>query len=252
MADHERDAPREPRRSGDPPGPAVPDLAAALAALDRATRDFTSRLGEGQREIERARLDGEQAISEASSAALPRAGSAAVPAAIPPSADRAAVAPLDPRAGVDPDAALDRHMRRAEVEARSYLEAAKRRADSLVDSMVEAIEREAVQARREAEEGIRARWQQVEAEADRHVENARLVAARMVAERQARIAALSDGISDRAEALTAGMDDAAQVRAQFDAFVRALSAAADRIARQATGTEAEPNGGLRQPTTMVA
>ncbi len=121
-------------------------------------------------------------------------------------------------------------MREAEREAREYLDHAKRRADSLVNTMVGAVEQEAAEMRRDAEAGIRARWQQVEVDAERHLGEARRIAESMVSERQQRIAALSDGITGRADALTAGMDDADRVRAQFDSFVRALSRTADQIA----------------------
>ncbi len=62
-------------------------------------------------------------------------------------------------------------MREAETEAKSTSRP-QRRADSLVKTMVGAVEHEASEARREAEEGIRARWHQVEVDATRHVENA--------------------------------------------------------------------------------
>jgi len=172
------------------------DLGAALDALDRATRNFTERLGAH---------DGAEI------------GRTAAPGFEPVRAEQAP-APHDAR------------MREAEREAREYLEHAKRRADSLVNAMVGAVERESAEMRREAEAGIRLRRQQVEADAARHVEEARRVAERMVAQQQQRIAALSDGIAAKASALTAGMDDAERVRAQFDGFVRALAMAADRIA----------------------
>lgn len=230
MAAHEGDGSRDARVSDDGPrpaalppasSPAAADLAAALGGLDRATRNFTQRLGEGQREVERARLAGERAIHEAALAANAEPEPAATVAAVD--------------SGGNPESAFDRRLREADLEARAYLESAKRRADSLVASMVGAVEHEAAQARRDAEEAIRARWKQVEVDATRHVENARRVAARMVSERQQRIAKLSDGISDRATALTAGMDDADRVRAQFDAFIRALAQTADQIAREPTG-----------------
>jgi hypothetical protein len=126
-------------------------------------------------------------------------------------------------------------MRDAEREATAYLESAKRRADSVVKAMVEAVEREAVEMRREAEAGIRARRQAVEVDASRRLEEARRVAERLVAERQRRIASLSDGITGRAEALTAGLEDAERVRDQFDSFVRALSRAAGLVAAEAAG-----------------
>jgi hypothetical protein len=178
------------------------DLAAALGDLDRATRNFAERLG---------------AQREAGEAAAVGSGFGREPAAPPPSGEGAR-------------ATFDDRMREAEREAAEYLQHAKRRADSLVNAMVGAVEREAAEMRHEAEAGIRARWQAVEVDTARHVEEARRVADRIVAERQRRIAALSDGIVDRAQALTAGMDDAQRVREQFEMFVRALSEAADRIA----------------------
>lgn len=258
MADHEGVEPRDPRlpgelfRSTSAPSPSAVHLAEALGSLDRATRDFTRRLGEGHLEMERARMAGEQALRDNGHHDRPAAQNGTGPArgAHEPGPARAAEAPVDPRA------AFDRHMRDAELEAREYLESAKRRADSLVSTMVGAVEHEAAQIRRGAEEGIRARWNQVEVDATRHVENARRVAAQMVAERQSRIASLSDGISGRAEALTAGLDDAARVRAQFEAFVHALSVTADRIAsepaRGTTGGELHDLRHRPQPSAMAA
>ena len=121
-------------------------------------------------------------------------------------------------------------MEEAQREAREYLEHAKRRADSLVTAMVRAVEEEAGEMRRDAEAGIRARWKQAENAAERHIGEARRIADSMVYERQRRILELSDGITGRARALTAGMDDAERVRAQFDSFVRALSSTAGQIA----------------------
>ena len=188
------------------------DLGAALDALDRATRNFTERLGAH---------DGAEI------------GHAGAPGFEPAAAERA-------------PASHDARMREAEREAREYLEHAKRRADSLVNAMVGAVERESAEMRREAEAGIRIRWQQVEADAASHVEEAQRVAERIVAQQQQRIAALSDGIAAKAGALTAGMDDAERVRAQFDGFVRTLATAADRIgsARDAgiTPVGADPRG----------
>lgn len=256
MAEHEGDGSRDVRVPEDgsrPPAapptssPAAADLAAALGGLDRATRNFTRRLGEGQREVERARLAGEQAIRDAALAAN------AEPTAEPEAAIAPEAAVHD--AGIGAGGAFDRRLREADLEARAYLESAKRRADSLVASMVGAVEYEAAQARRDAEEAIRARWKQVEVDATRHVENARRVAARMVSERQQRISKLSDGISDRATALTAGMDDADRVRAQFDAFIRALALTADQIAREPTGQQAgqvRDLHGYSQPSAIAA
>ncbi len=258
MAAQEGDGSRNARvpgghRPAPPPpasAPAAAELEAALGELDRATREFTRRLGEGQQDVERARRAGERAILAAGPGSATVAGPDRAPAPSP--------APSEAEAGaaIERNRAFDRRLREAELEARAYLESAKRRADSLVASMVSAVEHEAAQARREAEEAIRVRWNQVEVDATRHVENARRVAARMVSERQQRIARLSDGISDRAAALTAGMDDAERVRAQFDAFIRALAATADRIAREPerrAGTEpARDTQGHSRPSAFAA
>lgn len=135
-------------------------------------------------------------------------------------------------AGTGTEPSFDERMRQAEREATAYLEDAKRRADSLVNTMVAAVEREAAEMRREAEAGIRARWEAVEVDAARHLEEARRIAERLVSERQRRIAALSEGITTRAQALTAGLEDAERVRAQFESFIRALSRAADQVAAE--------------------
>jgi F0F1-type ATP synthase membrane subunit b/b' len=212
MPDHRGAEPPESRAPDDRPRPAIGapaiDLAAALSDLDRATRSFAERLG-AQRDAD---------LAATTAAGIP----------LQPAAPAAPAAPQAPSA--DSRDAFESKMREAEREAAEYLEHAKRRADSLVNAMVGAVEREAAEMRREAEAGIRTRWQAVEADAARHVDEARRVAERMVAERQRRIAALSDGITGRAQALTAGMDDAQRVRRQFETFVRALSKAADRIA----------------------
>ena len=150
---------------------------------------------------------------------------------------------IDPLAAAgdeDAESIFDRRMREAEVEARAYLTRAKSRADSLVATMVAAIERQANEVRLEAETAIRARWSQVEAEADRHLEDARRVAAGMVAERQERLAELSDGIAGRADSLLGGMTDADDVRRQFDGFVAALSRTAAQIAAEASAEPAAP------------
>jgi len=134
-----------------------------------------------------------------------------------------------------PEDAFDERLREAEREARLYLERAKQRADSLVASMIGAVEQEVAAIRRDAEEGIRARWLQVETDARRHLEEAVKVGEGIVAERQQRLASLSEGITSRAEALSAGLEDAERIRTQFEAFVRALSLTADRIAQQPPG-----------------
>ena len=106
--------------------------------------------------------------------------------------------------------------------------------------MIDAVEREAAAIRREAEEGIRARWLQVESDTQRHLEEAARVGEGIVAERQQRLAELSEQITSRAEAVAAGLDDAERIRTQFEAFVRALSLTAGRIAQESAGSQREP------------
>ncbi len=183
------------RPAAAPQAPAL-DVAAALGSLDRASREFSRRLG----------------------TAPPAAGPGVAPEARP--------AP-------HPGPALDARMEQAEREAREYLEQAKRRADSLVTAMVGAVERQASEIRHEAEEGIRARWREVERDANRYIDDSRRLGNEIVTERRDKMAKLSDGITQRAEALTAGMEDADRVRRQFDAFIRALSVTAGQIAADA-------------------
>jgi F0F1-type ATP synthase membrane subunit b/b' len=179
-------------RPAQAPQPPALDVAAALGSLDRASREFSRRLG-----------------------------------SVPPAAER-------PAPGPAASTTFDARMELAEREAREYLEQAKRRADSLVTAMVGAVERQASEIRREAEEGIRTRWREVERDANRYIDDSRRLGNEIVTERRNKMAELSDGITKRAEALTAGMEDADRVRRQFDAFIRALSVTADQIAADAT------------------
>jgi hypothetical protein len=171
------------------------DVESALRDLDRATRTFVERLESGE------------------------------PAAPAPTAVTSPAGPPVPPLPVATDP-----MREAEQEAARYLGQAKRRADGLVAAMLSAVERDVLTMHREAENEIQARREAVEVDAARRLEEARIVAERIVAERQRRIAELSDGISGRARALAAGMEDAERIRAQFEGFVVTLSAAARRVA----------------------
>jgi hypothetical protein len=214
-----------------PPSP-VPDrheIETTIAELDRATRDFSSRFG---------RQAASSAATTAGRDAPPRSAGAA-------------------RGGTTADDGFEERMRGAEHEARLYLEHAKLRADQLVKAMVAAIEREAAEIRRDAEDGIRERWRVAEEAAGRYLEDARRVADGMVGERQRQIGGLSDGIVERAQSLTAGMDDADRIRRQFDDFVRALSRASDQIARSSVGTASQLPGsgsgrGARPGSTLAA
>ena len=145
------------------------------------------------------------------------------------------------------DRAFEARMEEAEIEARAYLQRAKRRADELVTTMIETIERQAEEIRAEAEAGMRGRWQAVEEAADLHLQQARQVADGMVAERQERLAALSDGITTRADTLVEGMADAGAVRAQFDGFIAALSQTAAAIADDTRQEAGEVNDNAAEP-----
>ena len=216
MPDDDRAKPRETRSPPGTPPPTWPpslDVAAALGGLDRASTNLS-------------RLSGLLGKTEGR------------PAAEPPR-------PTDP--------VLEARMVQAEREAREYLERSKRRVDSLLETMIGAVEKQAIEMRRDAEASIRARWTQVEVDANRQIEEARQMGDRLVANRQARISSLSDGISSRADALTVGMEDAAKVRDQFDTFVRALSVAADRIAeRQPAASRGELHDLRPQPNAVAA
>jgi F0F1-type ATP synthase membrane subunit b/b' len=211
------------------PAPQAPamDVAAALGSLDRASREFSRRLGTSP--VSQDRAPGQE----------PR--------------------PARPAPASAAGTSLDARMEAAEREAREYLEQAKRRADSLVTAMVGAVERQASEIRHEAEEGIRARWREVERDANRYIDDSRRLGDEIVTERRNEMAKLSDGITQRAQALTAGMEDADRVRRQFDAFVRALSITAGQIADDAAPAPAPTQGGelrdlrrLFRPSSVAA
>lgn len=214
------------------------EIDAAIAGLDRATRRFTGQVDA----IARA------AVSEPP-APLAQYPTPATPAPAPAPA-RTRPPDRDPLAAprMRRFAGLDQDLDDAEREAREYLAQAKKRADSLVATMISAVEREASELRREAEEGIRARWKAVEQEADAYLESARRVADGMVNERQAQIGSLSDEILSGARDLTSGLEDAARVRAQFETFVRALSETADRIAAEAAAQGGKETEAPRERT----
>ena len=147
-------------------------------------------------------------------------------------------------------------MATAERDARRYLELAKVRIDRLIGAAIAAAERESDEIRREAEAQVESRWHQIEIEAQHHVAEARKVAERMVADRQSRIADVSDEILERSQALIAGIEHAERVGNQFESFVRSLSAAADRVAglspRRDLGiVDASPDDGGR-PNEIAA
>jgi hypothetical protein len=90
-----------------------------------------------------------------------------------------------------------------------------------VAAILDAVEREAQRLREEARE-----------EARNYLEHAKLRADGLVAERQRRIAAVSDELLAKAEAVVGRLDDAAPVRYGFENLVRALGGAAERLARE--------------------
>lgn len=224
------------------------EIEAAIAGLDRATRKFTSRVDALNRR-------------PAAPSYEPPPAYAPPPAAQPaPLRQRAPLPTLPPLPQSSPPASalapplprprhadsFDEQMKEAERAAREYLDRAKTRADSLVTTMIAAVEREAGEIRREAEEGIRERWHAVELEAGRYLDGAREVAEGMVAERQSVIGSLSDGIVDRARALTVGLEDADRIRSQFEEFVKALSETSNRIAEEAAGKSETEIANLRR------
>jgi ElaB/YqjD/DUF883 family membrane-anchored ribosome-binding protein len=79
-----------------------------------------------------------------------------------------------------------------------------------VGSILDAVEREAARLREESR-----------AEAARYAESARRHVDDLVAERQRRIAELSDELIAKSEAVVARLDDAAPVRQGFENLVRA-------------------------------
>jgi hypothetical protein len=192
MPDHQ-DSPSRPLAPSEEPEWTGSDIDAAISGLDLATRDLSRKV---------------EALTDRAAAhqALGR----------PMRAERSA--------------AFEGPMQAAEREAHEYLERAKRRVESLVNTMLGAVEREAAEIGRATEAGIRERWEAVEHEAGIYLDDARRVSEGMVAEQQQRLGSLSEGITQRAEALTAGMEDAERIRHQFDDFVRALSQTARQIA----------------------
>ena len=91
-----------------------------------------------------------------------------------------------------------------------------------VSSILDAVEREAARLREDARE-----------ESRRYLDYSRRRADSLLAERQRRIAELSDEIMIKAEAVVGRLDDAAPVRQGFENLVRALGDAAERLAREA-------------------
>lgn len=93
-----------------------------------------------------------------------------------------------------------------------------------VRGILDAVEREAERLRHDARE-----------EAGRYLEQARQYVDGLVAERQARISALTDEIISRSETVLGRLEEAAPVRLGFENLVRALGDAAERLADEVEG-----------------
>jgi hypothetical protein len=166
--------------------------------------------------------------------AVRRTPAPATPVAPPPVPAASRPAPSAPPLYPPPERpTFDEQMREAEQAAREYLDRAKQRADTLVQTMIAAVEREAGEIRREAEDGIRERWNSVELEAGRYLDDARRAADSLVDERRNVLHELSGDIERRARSLTTGLEDAERVQAQFEQFVRGLAETSNRIAEEA-------------------
>lgn len=108
-----------------------------------------------------------------------------------------------------------------------------------VGAILDAVEREATRLREEAR-----------IEAAGYLDDARRRADDLVAERRRRISELSDELVAKSEAVIARLDDAAPVRHGFENLVRALGDAAERLAREAGGSDVEfgaPPYGTQHP-----
>ncbi len=77
-------------------------------------------------------------------------------------------------------------------------------------------------------------------EAQRHVEVGKRQADGLLADRQRRIAALSDTLIERTEAVVAQLEETALVRDSFGRLLRALSAAADEVTTEVQAAPVPP------------
>lgn len=107
-----------------------------------------------------------------------------------------------------------------------------------VGTILDEVEAEAARVRAETR-----------AEADRLLADARREADALVAERRRQISEVSDELIAHAAAVVARLEDATPVREGFDNLVRALGAAAERLADE-IDEEARP--GRAQPVAAVA
>lgn len=118
------------------------------------------------------------------------------------------------------------------ADARKRFESASRQADALVKTITEAVQSEARAVHADVEAAAEARFREIEIEAQRRLRRARAEADSLLEQRRRRIAEVSDRILELGETLAGRLEEADQVRGQFDVFVQALSQASDRLARE--------------------
>jgi hypothetical protein len=210
-------------------------LRRAVSDLGEVTTRFRSRLAESGVDAALAATGTPPAPSPNGSApnGVPPASAPGAPprSTVPPLHEQAAPAPA--QAGVSPghpSPALAQR-ERALAEARQRFESASRLADDLVRTIAEAVDREKRAFDAEIETSVEARWREVEIEAQRRLRRAETEAAALVEQRRRRIAEVSERILEFGETLAERLAEADQVKDQFDAFVRSLSEASDRLAR---------------------
>ena len=212
-------------------------LAERRAALRRAVSDlgdvtsrFRSRLEDSGHE-----LPPHPARNGNGASAPPPA---LAPAALAPDLPRArsplspAPAPVPGTPDVNPGSEAIAYRDAALADARKRFESASLQADALVKTITEAVQSEARAVHADVEAAAEARFREIEIEAQRRLRRARAEADSLVEQRRRRIAEVSDRILELGETLAGRLEEADQVRGQFDVFVQALSQASDRLATE--------------------
>lgn len=110
-----------------------------------------------------------------------------------------------------------------------------------VSSILDAVEEEAARIRAEAN-----------AEATAELVRARRQADELVRERRARIAALSDELLAKTEAILGRLDDAEPIYIRFDRLIHALGDAAEKLAAEAGEAPSPPEPGDEPDSTASA
>ncbi len=217
-------------------------LAERRAALRRAVSDlgdvtsrFRTRLEDAGHELPpRPAPNGNGHADALASPGLPRARSPLSPASDP--APEPAPATPDENPGAEAIAYRDAAL----ADARKRFDAASRQADALVKTIAEAVQSEARAVHADVEAAAEARFREIEIEAQRRLRRARAEADAMVEQRRRQIAEVSDRILELGRNLAGRLEEADQVRGQFDVFVQALSQASDRLADEAPVAAAPP------------